>query len=88
MSGGGGAQQPARGPGSEVREDQGAEQRRPGLQACPAEGFTVLQQCPTAGSPSSGQKKGVGAQGWRQVLSEGEREWNVEPQVLMPTQVS
>lgn len=45
------------GPGLKNREGQGAEDRRPGLDVCPAEGFTVLQQHPTAGSTSSGQER-------------------------------
>lgn len=83
-----GLQQPA----GDQGEDQEAEEKRPGLQACPAEGFTVLQQCPTAGSPSSSQERRGGGRdtgvetlgpSWRE-----EQEWNVEAQVLMPTQVS
>lgn len=45
------------GPGLKNREGQGAEDRKPGLDVCPAEGFTVLQQRPTAGSTSSGQER-------------------------------
>ena len=77
------------GPGLKNREGQGAEERRPGLDGCPAEGFTVLQQHPTAGSTSSSQER-KGAQEetmlgppWR-----GEWEWNVGAQALTPTQAS
>lgn len=66
-----------------------AKEGRPGLPICPAEDFTVLQQCPTAGSTSSGQERkwgtGRGAMlgpSWR------EGEWNVGAQVWIPTQVS
>ena len=77
------------GSGLKNREGQGAEERRPGLDVCPAEGFTVLQQHPTAGSTSSGQER-KGAQEetmlgppWR-----GEWEWNVGARALTPTQAS
>lgn len=81
MQGDGGFWAPAAcwGPELEDREGQGAEEKSQSFMSALAEGFTVLQQCPTAGSTSSGQDR-KGAQGKKDnasALLEGEEEWNV-----------
>lgn len=73
----------------EDREGPGAEERRPGNHVCLAKGFTVPQQHPTAGSTSSSQdRKGNRERDNTRALLEGEWEWNVGTQALIPTQAS
>lgn len=55
-----GLQQPAGDPSWRIGKAKGPG-KEPGLHVCLAEGFTVLQQCPTTGSTSSGQdRRGTG----------------------------
>lgn len=60
----------------EDREGRGAEEKRPGLHVCLAEGITVLQQHPTAGSTRSGQDR-KGAQG--EAMGNRSGMWGLRP---------